>query len=66
METRAYALKRYLFRLGHAQGSGRYATSIAQRVAGVAPVGASLRGASCVGALSVDFERLAEIGAVSE
>jgi hypothetical protein len=37
-ETRAYAVKRYLFRLGHAQRSGRYATSIAQLVAGLAPV----------------------------
>jgi hypothetical protein len=38
LETRAYALKRYLFRLGHAQRSARFATSIAQLVAGVAPV----------------------------
>src|SRR3954469_1238265 len=38
LETRAYAVKRYLFRLGHAAGSARYATSIAQLVAGLAPV----------------------------
>lgn len=38
LETRAYALKRYLFRLGHAARSARYATSIEQLVAGVAPV----------------------------
>jgi len=38
VETRAYAVKRYLFRLGHAQHSARYATSIGQLVAGVAPV----------------------------
>lgn len=33
-----YAVKRYLFRLGHAARSGRYATSIAQLVVGLAPV----------------------------
>jgi hypothetical protein len=38
LETRAYAVKRYLFRLGHAQRSARFATSIAQLVAGLAPV----------------------------
>jgi hypothetical protein len=38
LETRAYALKRYLFRLGHAARAGRYATSIEQLVVGVAPV----------------------------
>jgi hypothetical protein len=38
VETRAYALKRYLFRLGHAQRSARFATSIAQLVVGVTPV----------------------------
>jgi hypothetical protein len=38
LETRAYALKRYLFRLGHAQRSARFATSIGQLVAGLAPV----------------------------
>src|SRR4051794_33199867 len=38
LETRAYAVKRYLFRLGHAAGSARYATSIAQLVVGLAPV----------------------------
>jgi hypothetical protein len=30
LETRAYAVKRYLFRLGHAARSARYATSIEQ------------------------------------
>ena len=38
LETRAYALKRYLFRLGHAARSGRFATSVEQLVVGVAPV----------------------------
>ena len=38
METRAYAVKRYLFRLGHAQRSARFATSVGQLVAGLAPV----------------------------
>ena len=38
LETRAYAVKRYLFRLGHAQRSARFATSIGQLVAGLAPV----------------------------
>jgi hypothetical protein len=38
LETRAYAVKRYLFRLGHAARSGRYATSVGQLVAGLAPV----------------------------
>ena len=38
LETRAYAVKRYVFRLGHAQRSGRFATSIGQLVAGLAPV----------------------------
>ena len=34
----SYAVKRYLFRLGHAGRSARYATSIAQLVVGLAPV----------------------------
>jgi hypothetical protein len=38
LETRAYAVKRYLFRLGHAAKSARYATSIGQLVVGLAPV----------------------------
>ena len=38
LETRAYAVKRYLFRLGHAQRSARYATSVEQLVVGLAPV----------------------------
>ena len=38
LETRVYAVKRYLFRLGHASRSARYATSIAQLVVGLAPV----------------------------
>jgi hypothetical protein len=38
LETRVYAVKRYVFRLGHAQGSARFATSIGQLVAGLAPV----------------------------
>src|SRR5215207_7066351 len=38
LETRGYAVKRYLFRLGHAQRSARYATSMAQLVVGLAPV----------------------------
>jgi hypothetical protein len=38
IETRVYAVKRYLFRLGHASRSARYATSIAQLVVGLAPV----------------------------
>jgi hypothetical protein len=38
LETRAYAVERYLFRLGHAQRSARYATSVGQLVAGLAPV----------------------------
>jgi hypothetical protein len=38
LETRVYAVKRYLFRLGHAAGSGRFATSIEQLVVGLAPV----------------------------
>ena len=38
LETRAYAVKRYLFRLGHAARSARYATSIEQLVVGLAPV----------------------------
>ncbi len=38
VETRAYAVKRYLFRLGHAQRSARSATSIEQLVVGLAPV----------------------------
>jgi hypothetical protein len=33
-----YAVKRYLFRLGHAARSGRFACSIEQLVAGLAPV----------------------------
>jgi len=38
LETRAYAVKRYLFRLGHAARSGRYACSVEQLVIGLAPV----------------------------
>ena len=38
LETRAYAVKRYLFRLGHAARSGRFACSIEQLVIGLAPV----------------------------
>jgi hypothetical protein len=38
LETRVYALKRYLFRLGHSARSGRFATSVEQLVVGVAPV----------------------------
>jgi hypothetical protein len=38
LETRAYAVKRYLFRLGHAARSARFATSIEQLVLGLAPV----------------------------
>ena len=38
LETRAYAVKRYLFRLGHAARSARFATSIGQLVVGLAPV----------------------------
>ena len=38
LETRAYAVKRYLFRVGHAARSARYATSIEQLVVGLAPV----------------------------
>jgi hypothetical protein len=38
LETRAYAVKRYLFRLGHAARSGRFACSLEQLVAGLAPV----------------------------
>jgi hypothetical protein len=38
LETRVYAVKRYLFRLGHAQRSARFATSIEQLVVGLAPV----------------------------
>ena len=38
LEARAYAVKRYLFRLGHAARSGRFACSIEQLVAGLAPV----------------------------
>jgi len=38
LETRAYAVKRYLFRLGHARRSARFATSIGQLVVGLAPV----------------------------
>jgi hypothetical protein len=38
LETRAYAVKRYLFRLGHAQRSARFACSIEQLVLGLAPV----------------------------
>jgi hypothetical protein len=38
LETRAYAVKRYLFRLGHAAGSARFATSVGQLVAALAPV----------------------------
>jgi hypothetical protein len=38
LEIRAYAVKRYLFRLGHAARSGRYACSIEQLVVGLAPV----------------------------
>ena len=38
LETRVYAVKRYLFRLGHAASSARFATSIEQLVVGLAPV----------------------------
>jgi hypothetical protein len=38
IETRAYAVKRLLWRWGHAQRSGRFACSIAQLVAGLAPI----------------------------
>jgi transposase InsO family protein len=38
LETRVYAVKRYLFRLGHAARSARFATSIEQLVVGLAPV----------------------------
>jgi len=38
LETRAYAVKRYLFRLGHAARSGRFACSVEQLVLGLAPV----------------------------
>jgi hypothetical protein len=38
LETRAYGVKRYLFRLGHAARSGRFACSLEQLVAGLAPV----------------------------
>ena len=49
IETRVYAVKRYLFRLGHAARSGRFATSVEQLVVGLAPVmgwGAVPRGGS--------------------
>ena len=38
LETRAYAVKRYLFRLGHAARSGRFACSVEQLVVGLAPI----------------------------
>jgi hypothetical protein len=38
LETRAYAVKRYLFRLGHTARSARYACSVEQLVVGLAPV----------------------------
>jgi hypothetical protein len=38
LETPVYAVKRYLFRLGHAAKSARYATSISQLVVGLAPL----------------------------
>ena len=38
LETRAYAVKRLLWRWGHAQGSGHYACSIWQLVEGLAPI----------------------------
>ncbi len=38
IETRIYAVKRYLFRLGYAARSARYATSVEQLVVGLAPV----------------------------
>jgi hypothetical protein len=38
LETRVYAVKRQLFRLGHAAGSARYATSVEQLVVGLAAV----------------------------
>jgi hypothetical protein len=38
LETRVDALERYVFRLGHAARSGRFATSVAQLVVGLAPV----------------------------
>jgi hypothetical protein len=38
LETRAYAVKRYLFRLGHAARSGHFACSLDQLVIGLAPM----------------------------
>jgi hypothetical protein len=38
LETRVNAVKRYLFRLGHAARSARFATSIEQLVVGLTPV----------------------------
>jgi hypothetical protein len=38
LETRVYAFKRYVFRLGHAARSGRFACSVEQLVVGLAPV----------------------------
>lgn len=38
LETDAYAVKRYLWRLAHAQRSGRFACSVDQLVAGLAPI----------------------------
>lgn len=38
LETRVYAVKRYLFRLGHAARSARYGTSVEQLVVGLAPM----------------------------
>jgi hypothetical protein len=38
LETRVFAVKRYLFRLGHAARSARFACSIEQLVVGLAPV----------------------------
>jgi len=38
LETRVYAVKRYLFRLGHAARSAQFACSIEQLVVGLAPV----------------------------
>ncbi len=38
LETRAYAVKRLLWRWGHAQRSGHYACSVWQLVDGLAPI----------------------------
>ena len=38
LETSAYAVKRFLYRQGHAEKSGRFARSTEQLVAGLAPI----------------------------